>query len=232
LPGPPGAGWQAGQDREEPHVPIDAEDLEALLPELDDAPGPELAGGGTSDGLRFAGLDLIGDATGARFLECVLADCGLDGVSFDRVRLATCRLADVRATAASFVDATWLDVVVTGGRFGALTAHGAELTRVLLQDVKVDYLDLRGATLVDVTVAGCRIGELDLTGADLRDLRFSGSEIGSLVLSGTRNKDVDLRGAEVTRLDGVEGLPGCTISREQLSGWAEGLAVQFGIRVG
>ena len=163
-------------------MPIDAEDLDALLPELDDAPGPGLAGGATYDGLRFAGLDLQGDAAGARFLECELADCDLDGVAFDRARLSTCRLADVRATTASFVDATLLDVVLTGGRLGALTAHGAELTRVGLEGVKVDYLDLRGA--------------------------------------------------DVTRLDGVDGLAGCTISREQLTGWAEGIAAQLGIRVG
>src|SRR4051812_40992625 len=71
------AGWPRPA-RREPHVPIDAEDLGALLPELDDAPGPELSGGATFDGLRFAGLDLTGDTTGARFLECELADCGLD----------------------------------------------------------------------------------------------------------------------------------------------------------
>ena len=52
------------------------------LPDPDDAPGPALAGGATADGLRFAGLDLGGDATGARFLECELADCDLDGVTF------------------------------------------------------------------------------------------------------------------------------------------------------
>jgi len=141
-------------------------------------------------------------------------------------------LADCSATGASFVDSTWLDVVVTGGRLGALTAHGAEWTRVLLQDVKVDYLNLRGATLVDVGFAGCTIGELDLSGADLRDLRFTGTGIGSLVLDATRNHDVDLRGAEVARLDGVAGLPGCTISREQLMAWADGLATHLGIRVG
>lgn len=212
-------------------MPIDADDLAALLPELDEAPGPELTGGGTSDGLRFAGLELTGDATGAHFLECELTECGLDGVPFDRARLATCRLADCNATEVSFVDATWLDVVVTGGRLGALTAHGGQWTRVLFRDVKADYLNLRGATVVDVGFTGCTIGELDLSGAELRQLRFSGTQIGSLVLDATRNRDVDLRGAEVARLDGVAGLPGCTISREQLMAWADGLAAHLGIRV-
>jgi uncharacterized protein YjbI with pentapeptide repeats len=213
-------------------VPIDADDLEALLPPLDPAPGPELTGAGTADGQRFAGVELLGDATAARFLECVLADCGLGGVGFDRARFATCLLTDVRATAWSLVDATLLDVVVDGGRFGAVIAHGSDLTRVRFADLKVDYVDLRNATLVDVTLAGCTIGELDLAGADVRDLRLVDCTIGSLVLEEARCRSVDLRGAEVTRLDGVAGLRGCTINVAQLVGWAPGMAAELGIAVG
>jgi uncharacterized protein YjbI with pentapeptide repeats len=213
-------------------VPIDADDLQSLLPELDDAPGPELTGGGTVDGLRFTGLELTGDASGTRFLECVLTDCDVAGVVFDRTRLASCLLTDLRAPDWSLVDATLLDVVAAGGRFGALTAHGAELTRVGLQGVKVDFRTLRGAALADVTLTGCTIGELDLSGADLRDVRLVDCTVGSLVLEGARNRAVDLRGAEVQRLDGVADLRGCTISGEQLTGWAAGMAAELGIRVG
>ncbi len=213
-------------------MPMDAAQLEALLPPLDDAPGPELRGGGTADGMRYAGLELVGDATDARFLECVLEDCDLAGVLLDRARFATSMLTDVRATAVSMPDATLLDVVVAGGRFGALTAHGAKLTRVWLQDLKVDFVDLRGATLVDVTLSGCTVGELDVSGGDLRDVRLVDSTVESLVLSGARHRAVDLRGAEIGRLDGVADLRGCTISTEQLGGWAAGLAAELGITVG
>jgi uncharacterized protein YjbI with pentapeptide repeats len=213
-------------------VPIDADDLQAMLPELDDAPGPDLTGGSTADGLRFFRLELTGDATGSRFLECLLAGCDVAGVAFDRTRLTSCLLTDLRSPDWSLVDATLLDVVVAGGRFGALTAHGAELTRVGLQDVKVDFLNLRGATLVDVTLTGCTIGELDLSGADLRDVRLVDCAVTTLVLEGARNRAVDLRGAEVERLDGVAGLRGCTISSSQLTGWAAGMAGELGIRVG
>jgi len=212
-------------------VPIDADDLQALLPELTDAAGPELTGAGAADGLRFAGLELTGDATDARFLECELTGCDLGGVVFDRARLASCLLTEPRSPDWSLVDATLLDVVVVGGRFGALTAHGAQLTRVALDGVKVDYLDLRGATLVDVTLTGCRIGELDLSGAELRDLRLVDCEVASLVLEGSRSRAVDLRGAAVEQLDGVAGLRGCTISGAQLTGWSGALAAELGIRV-
>jgi uncharacterized protein YjbI with pentapeptide repeats len=162
----------------------------------------------------------------------VLEDCDLAGVPFDRARFTSCHLSDVRATAWSPADATLLDVVLTRGRFGVLTAHGSELTRVRLQDLKVDLVDLGSATLVDVTFAGCTIGELDLTRADLRDVRFLDCTVGLLVLDGVRCRAVDLRGAEVTRLDGVAGLAGCTISTAQLAGWAAGMAAELGITVG
>ena len=213
-------------------MPIDAEGLRALLPDLDDAPGPVLTGGATADGLRFTGMELTGDATGARFLECALTDCDLAGVLFDRARLAGCLLTDVRSPDWSLVDATLLDAVVLGGRFGALTASGAGLTRLALDGAKVDFLNLRGATLVDVTLTGCTIGELDVSGADLRDVRVVDCSVGSLVLAGARNRAVDLRGAEIATLDGVADLRGCTISAGQLTGWSAGMATELGIRVG
>lgn len=147
-------------------------------------------------------------------------------------RLASCLLTDVRATAWSLPDATLLDVVVEGGRLGAVTATGSSLTRVRLAGLKVDYVGLRNATLVDVTLAGCTVGELDLAGAQLRDVRLVDCTVGSLVLDGARCRSVDLRGAEVTRLDAVAPLRGCTISRAQLVGWAPGLAAELGISVG
>jgi len=212
-------------------VPIDADSLRALLPPTEAAPGPDLTGGGTSDGLHWADAELSGDATDARFLECVLTGCDLTGVRFDRARVSASLLTELRSPAWSLVDATLLDVVVAGGRFGALTASGARLTRVALQEVKVDFLDLRGATLVDVTLTGCTVGEVDLSGADLRDVRLVDCTVGSLVLNGSRSRSVDLRGAAVTALDGVPGLRGCTISDAQLTGWAPAMAAELGVRV-
>ncbi|MPQ97786.1 pentapeptide repeat-containing protein [Modestobacter sp. I12A-02628] len=212
-------------------MPMDAAQLLALVPEPDPAPGPELHGGGSADGLRFAGLTLTGDATGAHLLECVVQDCDLGEVRFDRARLSSTLLADVRAATLSLGEADLLDVVLERGRFGALVLQGAELTRVLLQDVKVDFVDVRGARLTDVTLRGCDIGALDAGSADLRRVQLVDCRVGSLELSGSRSRSVDLSGAEIGRLDGVDQLRGCTISSEQLQGWAPAIAAQLGITV-
>jgi hypothetical protein len=44
--------------------------------------------------------------------------------------------------------------------------------------------------------------------------------------------DADDLDALLPELDGVADLPGCTISREQLLAWADGLAAHLGIRIG
>ena len=118
-------------------------------------------------GLAFgAGNGTVGDANTLYFT----ADDGMHGRELwrsDGTASGTALVADLNpgpapAFAAGVVtsdNATWLDVGITGGRFGALTAHGAGLTRVGLNGVKVDFLDLRGATLVDVTLTGCTVGD-------------------------------------------------------------------------
>jgi uncharacterized protein YjbI with pentapeptide repeats len=212
-------------------VPIDAAALDALLPDLADAPGPQLDAARPADGLRFSGLALSGDGTGMRFLECVLEDCDLGGVALDRARFTSCRFTDAHAAAWTAPDGTLLDVVVTGGRFGALTWHGAELTRVLLEGVKVDLLGLGSARLVDVTLRDCTIGELDLTAADARDLRLQDCTVERLTVGGARCRSVDLRGATVGGLDDVTALSGATISAAQLTAWAPALAAAAGLTV-
>jgi uncharacterized protein YjbI with pentapeptide repeats len=217
--------------RQDGAVPIDADALDALLPDLDDAPGPHLDAARPADGLRFAGLALTGNASGMRFLECVLEGCDLGGVAFDRARFTSCRLTEVQAPAWTVPDGTLLDVVVTGGRFGALTAHGSELTRVLLDGVKVDLLGLGSARLVDVTLRGCTIGELDLTAADLRDVRLEDCTVERLTVAGARCRAVDLRGAALGGLDDVGALSGATISAAQLTALAPALAARAGLTV-
>ena len=209
---------------------MDVAELLAPLPALTDA-GPHELVGGTADGLRFADLELAGDATGSTVLECLLEGCALDGLQLARTRFSTVGLLRCRATELLAGDTTWLDSVVEGGRFGAVTAHGAAWTRVTLTGVRADYVNLRGAKLVEVALVDCVLGELDLGGADLRRVSVSGGELGTLHVSGATCREVDLTGAGLPALDGLTGLRGATISPAQLAGWSRGMAADLGIRV-
>ena len=108
---------------------------------------------GLSDRVRFTGLELSGDATGAHLLECLLADCALDGLLLQRARLATVGLLRCRATELLAADATWLDVVVEAGRLGAELATTekdrvrlpeAIAARVLVLPVRLAFADPEG----------------------------------------------------------------------------------------
>ena len=129
-------------------MPMDDDELIALLPGLDPAPGPELHGAGSYDGVRFAGLALTGSASDARFLECGLTGCDLEPTApaWPSPRppghLPAGRTATPPRSRRSTAPGSTSSSPAAGS--GALTAHGAGLTRVLFEGVTLDYLDLRG----------------------------------------------------------------------------------------
>ncbi len=214
-------------------APVDWHALaDVQLPGLQQAKRDDLRPGGHHDGLAFDGLAL-GDLRGddAAFLECRICACVIEEGTLQRARLRSCLLEDVRATVLDTSDSTWADVVVRGGRIGALLAHGAELVRVTVDHGLLDYVNLRGATLSQCQFVDCRIGELDLGAGELTDVRFSGCEISSLVVSGCTLDEVDLRGAQLAALDGIGSLAGSLITEAQLVRLAPALATHLGIRV-
>lgn len=193
---------------------------------------PTLARDGDHDGETFAGLDLGGQTgSNARFVECVIADCSLDGTVLRRARLVDCRLERVRASELDLAESVWLDSTVSGSRLGAVRAFGAEWTRVLVEGGKVDYLNLRDAHLVDVTLSGCVLGELDLGRATVRRLVLDDCRVGRLDVTGATLTDVDLRGGDLSALSGIASLAGATISSAQLVEFAPALAEHIGLVV-
>ena len=112
-----------------------------------------------------------------------------------------------------------------------MQAYGGRLTRVTVRGGKIDYLNLREAHLTDVRFEGCVIGDLDLIGAHATRLVIAGCRIARLDLTRAVLTDVDLRTADLSRLDGLAGLAGATISQEQLLDLAPALAAHLRIVV-
>lgn len=206
--------------------------LEISLPALTSGSAADLCTDADIEALAFDTVDLQGlAADGARLLDCRLVACQLDDARLRRSRLSSCQLEGVTAAAADLVDSGWLDVVVRGGRIGALVAHGSNLMRVAFVGVRLDYVNLRGSTLAQVRLVDCRIGELDLGEADAAGITFEGCQVDRLVVTGATLKEVELTGADLEALEGVGSLSGATISQDQLTRLAPALAAHLGVKV-
>ncbi len=203
------------------------------LPALERFEGGGLEPDGDYDGLEFRETDLTGEnGAGARFMDCALTGCALDGTRLSRARVLDSVLAGVRGVGTNLAEATLRDVEVTDARLGGTQLHGAVLERVLIRGGKIDFLNLRSARLKDVVFEGCVLVEPDFGGARLERVEFVDCALKGADLTGATLVDVDLRGAvplEIAR--GVDRLAGAVISTAQLLDLAPVLAAASGIRV-
>lgn len=206
---------------------------EVRLPPLEPYEGGGLEPDGDYDGLEFSGLDLGGQSgRGARFIDCALRECVLDGTELVRARFVDSVLSGVRGVGADLGSASLRDVEVSDARLGGAQLHGAALERVLVRGGKIDYLNLREAKLTDVVFEGCVLAEADFGGAQLERVEFRDCVLRRVDFTGVRMKDVDLRAvAELDIARGVERLAGAVISTAQLLDLAPAFAAQIGVRV-
>jgi uncharacterized protein YjbI with pentapeptide repeats len=202
------------------------------LPPLAAFDGGELAARGEYDRLEFTDADFSGlDAADARFLECRLARCSLDGLSLRRARIVESLVEDVHGASIDLTDSTWRDARIAGGRLGAVTLTGATWSNVRVQGSRFGFVTVAGARLEDVEFEGCEIGSFDARGAELRRVTFTDCAVEELNVSGATLARVDLSGARLRSLVGVESLRGATISHEQLLDLAPLLAAELGLEV-
>ncbi|MDP9682595.1 pentapeptide repeat-containing protein [Streptomyces griseoviridis] len=206
---------------------------EVRLPRLEEYDGRGLERDGDYDGLDFRDTGLAGqDGAGARFMDCALTGCALDGTSLRRARLLDSVLTGVRGVGTDLAEATLRDVEVRDARLGGTQLHGAVLERVLIRGGKIDFLNLRRARLKDVVFEGCVLVEPDFGGARLERVEFVDCAVRQADLSAAVLVDVDLRGAAPLELArGVDRLSGAVISPAQLLDLAPVLAAELGLRV-
>ncbi|MER6953107.1 pentapeptide repeat-containing protein [Streptomyces sp. NPDC000618] len=206
---------------------------EIRLPELGPYQGGELEPDGDYDGLEFRDLDLTGqDGAGARFMDCALTECALDGTGLKSARVLDSVLTGVRGVGTDLADASLRDVEIVDARLGGTQMYGAVLERVLIRGGKIDFLNLRQARLRDVVFQGCVLVEPDFGGARLERVEFVDCALKAADFTAATLTDVDLRAAvELGIAAGVDRLAGAVISTAQLLDLAPVLAGQLGIRV-
>lgn len=206
---------------------------EVRLPALEAYDGAGLAPDGDYDGLEFGQADLTGqDGAGARFMDCALTGCVLDGTSLHHARLFDSVLTGIRGVGTDLAESTLRDVELADARLGGVQLHGSVLERVRVRGGKIDYLNLRKARLRDVVFEGCVLVEPDFGGARLERVEFVDCVLKGADLTAATLVDVDLRAAaslEIAR--GVDRLAGAVISTGQLLDLAPVLAAALGVRV-
>jgi uncharacterized protein YjbI with pentapeptide repeats len=164
------------------------------------------------DAIDFVDRDFTGqDASEARFLECRLQRCCLDGLSMQRARVVESLLSEVHGASVDLSDATWTGIRVRGSKLGFVNLSGARLEDVVFEGCEIGTLDVRAAQLRSVGVVDCTIDELNVAGATL--------------------SKVDLSGARLRSLIGVESLRGAIVSQAQLHDLAPLLAAELGLEV-
>jgi uncharacterized protein YjbI with pentapeptide repeats len=205
---------------------------EMSLPDLADFDRDRLEAHRDYEAVDFGGRDFTGQiASDARFLECRLERCRLDGLSMPRARLVGSLLVEVRGAAVDFTDSVWRDCLVSGGRLGAMTLDGATWTGIRVRGTHIGFMNLAGAHLEDVAFEGCEIGSLDARFAELRSVAFVDCSVDELNVAGATLSKVDLSGATLRSLVGVESLRGAIVSRGQLVDLAPLLAAELGLEV-
>jgi len=202
------------------------------LPDLAAFDGEGLASHGDYDAIGFAELDLSGqDAADARFTECHLEGCAVDGLSLRRARIIDSLLTEPHGASLDLADSTWRGSELRGGRLGAVSLMGAEWTNVRVRASKLGFLNLAASRLARVTFERCEIGTLDVSDAELTNVTLVDCSIEEFAVSGARLTDVDLSGARLSTIVGIESLRGATISSTQMLDLAPLLAAHLGLEV-
>ncbi|GAA4579435.1 hypothetical protein GCM10023194_05080 [Planotetraspora phitsanulokensis] len=172
------------------------------------------------------------EAGHARFIECAFSGAVFTGGRYRRARLSDVWMHSVRWVGADLGETTWLDAEVIASALAGIQLFGAELTRVVFHDCKLDSVNFRGATLREVSFVNCRMVEVDFAGATLAEVTFPGSLLEGTRFDKARMSKVDFtQAAGLGMKDGYDALAGATISGGQLIEMAPMLAETLGIRV-
>jgi uncharacterized protein YjbI with pentapeptide repeats len=172
------------------------------------------------------------DAGDARFIECAFSGATFTSGRYRRARFADVWMHTVRWVGADLGETTWLDAEVIASALAGIQLFGAQMTRVVFHDCKLDSVNFRGATLRDVSFVNCRMAEVDFAGATLGDVTFPGSLLEGTRFDKARMSKVDFtEAAGLGMRDGYDALAGATISGGQLIDLAPMLAETLGIRV-
>ncbi len=203
-----------------------------VLPDLEAGDPTDIAPHSDVELTTFERVDLAGEsAAGVSFVECEIAASNLDDTDFTGARFADTRLSRIAAPRFALARAFLRNVHLVDSRIGALDLFDGKVRSTVVENCKIELVNLRGSDVRDVGFRDCIIGELDLGGATLARVSFTGCRVETLDVHRAELSDVDLRGLTIGTVHHLDGLRGATIDTDQAVGLVNHFAAHVGVTV-
>lgn len=160
-----------------------------------------------------------------------LEGCVLAGAALDKLEMTDTECAKLEAAALQAYKANLLRVVVSDSRFTGAEFAEARFEDCTFRNVKFDQAGFRFAAFKRVRFVDCMLRQADFGSATISHVTFSGCDLEGASFASANCSSVDISTEDLTRVKGVLGLKGATISNEQLIQLAPLLASELGFRI-
>jgi uncharacterized protein YjbI with pentapeptide repeats len=131
--------------------------------------------------------------------------CVLTRIELDRTKLSNFRMVDVRVERSSAANGIWAKphlrrVAIVGCRLTGLTMTESDLSDVLFQDCKADFLRLASSRIRNARFDNCVLAEAEFHESTVERVVFNGCDLRNANLANAKLSEVDLRGSKIEGL--------------------------------
>ena len=131
--------------------------------------------------------------------------CVLTRIELDRTTLLNLRMIDVRVERSSAANGIWAKpslrrIAIVGCRLTGLTVTEGDLSDVLFQECKADFLQLASSRIKNVRFENCVLAEAEFHESAIERAVFIGCDLRNANLASAKMSEVDLRGSKIEGL--------------------------------
>jgi uncharacterized protein YjbI with pentapeptide repeats len=131
--------------------------------------------------------------------------CVLTRIELDRTTLSNFRMVDVRVERSSAANGVWAKpslrrVAIVGCRLTGLTVTEGDLSDVLFDECKADFLQLVSSRIGNVRFENCVLTEAEFQESTIERAVFIGCDLRNANLANAKLSEVDLRGSKIEGL--------------------------------
>jgi len=183
------------------------------------------------------GVEISGETLGSEKLKLFtmtgssVAKTDFSGTEIHSFDVKDVIFTDCDFTAAKLSEASVHATEFRGSRCTGVQFDASRIKNVSFVGCKLDLANFRMAKLQSVLFENCVITDMDFYGAELTSVKFDGCDIDGVQFGSSKLLFVDLTDSTITKVKGVPGLKGATISGDQLVRMAPYLAAEFGIKI-